>query len=79
MAWSVCNKLLLHADDSGILVSDKNPNVVSNELSKDLQSYNHWLIDNQLFLHEGKKECILFGSHVNLKIKYNEQDISPQD
>ena len=67
MACSVCNKLLLYADDSVISVPDKDPSVVSHELSKDLESYNHWLIDNQLSLHVGKKECILFGSNVKLK------------
>ena len=67
MACSVRNKLLLYADDSVILVSDKYPSVVSHELSKDLESRNHWLIDNQLSLHVGKTECTLFGSHEKLK------------
>ena len=67
MACSVRNKLLLYADDSVILVSDKDSSVVSHELSKDLESCNHWLIDNQLSLHVGKTECTLFGSHVKLK------------
>ena len=49
MACSVRNKLLLYADDSVILVSDKDPSVVSHELSKDLESCNHWLIDNQYY------------------------------
>ena len=83
MIWRAL--LLVYADASIILVSDKDPRVVSRELSKDLESCNHWLIDHQLSLHVGKTECILFGSHVKLKrasdfkIKYNEQDICPQD
>ena len=85
MVTSVQNKLLLYADDSVILVSNKDPGVVSHELSKDLESCNNWLIDNQLSLHLGKTECTLFGSHAKLKratnfnITYNGQVISPQD
>ena len=85
MVRSVRNKLLLYADDSVILVSDKDPSVVSHELSKDLESCNNWLIDNQLSLHVGKTECILFGSHAKLKrapdfnIIYNGKVIPSQD
>ena len=85
MVASVQNKLLLYADDSVILVSNKDPRVVSHELSKDLESCNNWLIDNQLSLHLGKTECTLFGSHAKLKraadfnITYNDQVIFPQD
>ena len=85
MVSSVRNKLLLYADDSVILVSNKDPQVVARELSKDLNSCNQWLIDNRLSLHVGKTECILFGSHANLdnakdfKISYNGQVICPKD
>ena len=40
MESSVCNKLLLYSDDSVILVSNKDPQVVAHELSKDLNSCN---------------------------------------
>ena len=79
------NKLLLYADDSVILVSDKDSRVVSQALSNDLRSCNNWLIDNELSLHVGKTECILFGSHARLKkasdfnIMYNGQTICSQD
>ena len=85
MVCSVRNRLLLYADDSVILVSNKDHRIVSQELSSDLQTCNQWLVDNQLSLHVGKTECILFGSHIRLKrvsdfhIKYNDQTINPQD
>tara|TARA_B110000881_G_C18495777_1_gene474172 strand:- start:132 stop:1001 length:870 start_codon:yes stop_codon:yes gene_type:complete len=85
MVCSVRNKLLLYADDSVILVSDKDSRVVSQALSNDLRSCNNWLIDNELSLHVGKTECILFGSHARLKkasdfnIMYNGQTICSQD
>ena len=62
MCISVRNKLLLYADDSKILVCDKNPEVVSKYLAEELDSCNTWLIDNKLSLHVGKTECILFGT-----------------
>ncbi len=85
MELSVQNKLLLYADDSVIIACDKDPRVVSDMLSSDLQSCNQWLIDNKLSLHVGKTECILFGSKSKVKrfpdfsIKYNDQVIKSQD
>jgi len=55
-------KLLLYADDSTILFSHRNPEVISKKLGKELQSCSQWLVDNKLSLHLGKTECILFGS-----------------
>ena len=55
-------KLILHADDSAILFSHKDPSVISNVLGKELENCSKWLVDNKLSLHLGKTECILFGS-----------------
>ena len=60
-------KLLLYADDSAILFSDKNPDIISAKLSQELQSCSKWLVDNKLSLHLGKTECILFGTKRKLK------------
>ena len=59
-------KLMLYADDSAILFSHKDVNVISDRLGKELRSCSNWLIDNKLSLHLGKTECILFGSKRNL-------------
>ena len=61
MEVSVSCKLLLYADDSVLIVSDRQPNVISNKLSRELSSCNQWVIDNKLSLHVGKTECIIFG------------------
>ena len=69
------NKLLLYAEDSGILVSGKNRQDVETLLSEDLHSLSQWLIDNKLSLHLGKTETILFGSTHKLK-PCSELDVS---
>ena len=60
-------KLLLYADDSAILFVHRNVNVISEKLSKVLESCSDWLIDNRLSLHLGKTECMLFGPPRKLK------------
>ena len=60
-------KLLLYADDSTILFSHKDPQDISKNLGKELESCSNWLVDNKLPLHLGKTECILFGSKRKLK------------
>ena len=83
MVTSVKNKLLLYADDSVIISSDTNPDVVARDLSLDLESCNNWLINNKLSLHVGKTELILFGSRKQLKqasnfhVSYNGYEIQP--
>ena len=62
MSAMVKNKLLLYADDSGILVAGKNRSQVEKDLSRDLKLISQWLIENKLPLHLGKNESILFGS-----------------
>ena len=60
-------KLLLYADDSAILFSHKDPDVVARKLGCVLNSCNKWLVDNKLSLHLGKTECVVFGSRRKLK------------
>ena len=51
-----------YADDSALIVSDKDPIKIGQQLSKNLSSCNKWLVDNKLSLHMGKTELILFGT-----------------
>ena len=55
-------KLLLYADDSTILFSHNDPDVIASKLGKVLGSCSSWLVDNKLSLHLGKIESVLFGS-----------------
>ena len=54
-------QLLLYADDSVILFSHNNPEIISQKLGLQLESCSKWLVDNNLSLHLGKTERMLFG------------------
>ena len=60
-------RLCLYADDSALIFSHKDPQLIASTLSKELDSCKKWLIDNKLSLHVGKTECILFGSEKKFK------------
>ena len=60
-------KLILYADDSAILFSHKNPELILQKLSEVMESGSSWLVDNKLSLHLGKTEGVLFGPHKKLK------------
>ena len=51
MSGAVENKLLLYADDSAILVADKNISTVETLLQRKLEVVSDWLINNKLSLH----------------------------
>ena len=82
MCSSVDCKLILYADDSVLLVSHKDFEVVESTLSNNLQNLSVWLLDNKLSLHLGKTESMLFGSrkklksHKSLNINCNNVNIS---
>ena len=60
---SACDcDLFLFADDSALLVSDKDNLQVEKALSSELNKICTWLNDNKLSIHLGKTESILFGS-----------------
>ena len=60
-------KLILYTDDSAILFAHKDPKVISQKLSKVMESCSEWLIDNKLAVRLGKTECVCFGSQRKLK------------
>ena len=55
-------KLLLYADDSDLLVSGKNTQLIQESLSSELEAAREWLVNNKLSLHLGNTESIRFGS-----------------
>ncbi len=67
MPVSVKSKLLLFVDDSVLLVSHRDPRVISNTPSQELESCSGWLIDNRLLLHLGKTKAILCGRKRKMK------------
>jgi len=62
IATSVNCKLLMYADDTVLLVADKNVNTISEKLSNAVSSCSQWLINNKLSMHMGKTEAIIFSS-----------------
>ncbi len=62
MPVSVKSKLLLYADDSVLLASHRDPRIMPNTFSQELESCNEWLIDNRLSLQLGKTEAIMRGT-----------------
>ena len=66
-------KILLYADDSAILFSHKDPEVISRKLSSELESCSKLLVDNKLSLHLGKTDCILYGSGRKFRKVHNSE------
>ena len=67
MCTSVNCMLSLYADDSALLFSHRDPDVIADRLSTELSNCMRWLVDNRLSLHVGKTECLIFGSKAKLK------------
>ena len=85
MSGVVNNKLLLYANDSAMLVSEKHLSNIEKLLKEELETLSDWLIDNKLSLNLGKTESILFGSIIKLKSESNlyitckSTDIEPKE
>ncbi len=60
---AVCDCIFfLYADDSALLISDKDDGRIQVNSGKELCKVRDWLSENKLVLHLGKTESILFGS-----------------
>ena len=55
-------KILMDADDTVLYFSAKSVEEIEMTLDEALKLVKNWLLDNGLFLHKGKTECVLFGS-----------------
>ena len=56
--------LLLYADDSLLLFTHKNIDVINNQLNKDFSSLCEWFVDNKISIHfgEDKTKSVMFTS-----------------
>ena len=61
--------LLLYADDSVLLFTHKNVDVINDQLNRDFNSLCEWFVDNKLSIHfgEDKTKSIIFTSKNKLK------------
>ena len=55
-------KVIMYADDTILLVSNRDLNIVSRDLSSNLSNCFHWLTNNLMSMHMGKTEAIVFSS-----------------
>ena len=65
-----CN-ILMYADDTVLCYSARDADEIGRTLTKDLNLVRDWLLDNNLFLHKGKTECVLFGTSPRLSTACN--------
>ena len=59
MPISVDCKMLLYADDSALLVSGKDPKMVADELSKELDSCRQWIINSPCISVRQRLFCLV--------------------
>ena len=50
----------MYANDTVMYSSTTDSQVIADALTNELAVVNKWLIDNNLFMHKGKPECMLF-------------------
>lgn len=55
-------KVIIYADDTILLVSNRDLSIVSQVLSAEISNCFHWLTNNLLSMHMGKTETIVFSS-----------------
>ena len=69
MPQSVSCDLLLYADDSCLVYSDKEFDNIETKLNDNFNSLCDWFVDNKLSIHfgEDKTKSILFGTNKKLK------------
>ena len=70
MPQSIDLDLLLYADDSCLLFTDKNLKTIEEKLNRNFNSLCDWFVENKLSIHfgEDKTKCIIFGTKASVKI-----------
>ena len=49
-------QILLYADDTVMYITGSDAQEIANTLTNELALVNQWLLDNSLFIHQGKTE-----------------------
>ena len=64
MPQAISCDLLLYADDSVLIFSHKDIDVINQQLNNDFSSLCDWFVDNKLSIHfgEDKTKSILFST-----------------
>ena len=69
MPQAVSCDLMLYADDSCLVFTDKNFDNIEKQLNENFNSICDWFVDNKLSIHfgEDKTKSILFGTKRKIK------------
>ena len=62
LSTSVSCKMIMYADDTMLIIADKNVSRISEQLSKEVANCHQWITNNRLSMHMGKMETIVFSS-----------------
>ena len=55
-------QILMYADDTVMYFTARNTQEIISVLTSELAKVNDWLVNNSRFIHQGKTECVLFGT-----------------
>ena len=74
-------QILMYAEDTVMYFTASNAQEISSTLTSELAKVNYWLIDNNLFIHQGKAECVLFGTGsrlatANLSVNIDDKELT---
>ena len=58
----------MYANNTVLYFSTTDSQVIADTLTNELAPVNKWLIDNNLFMHKGKTECMLFATGPRLPL-----------
>ena len=58
----------MYVDDMVMYFSATDSQVIADSMTNELALVNNWLIDNNLFMHKGKMECMLLGTGPRLAL-----------
>ena len=62
-------QVITYADDAVIFCANKDPNVIENQLNKDMENVKNYCFTNELIINtkKGKTKVMLFGTSKRLK------------
>ena len=71
----------MYADDTVMYFAASNAQEISSTLTSELAKVNDWLVHNSLFIHQGKTECVLFGTgsrlaNANLSVNIDGKELT---
>ena len=74
-------QILMYADDTVVYFTASDAQEISRTLTNELAKVNEWLMDNSLFIHQGKTECVLFGTgprlaNANFHVKIDGKELT---